>query len=288
MAIVINLLYLGVAFVISYFGIHSVANWAAQEPIRTLGRSIELIVHGASLLLILLIFFGITTEVWQVAVATSIWRFLAIIGLIWLLTIVLLIDRSLKEMKSYCRFASWEELRGFALDTNQDAGRRSQHEDSAIFDLFSEVESLPDDNLAVTLDGPARINALTVMLVYQGLRLFLVGLVMAAFFAALGYLAVPSHLADVWNLDELITAAGRPLAGASFYDLAWVRMAALLGAISSLYVVLHATYDPEERKGFFKDVDRAVRRRFAVRLAYLEFLKSHNSDSVGDAPKPIV
>jgi hypothetical protein len=114
---------------------------------------------------------------------------------------------------------------------------------------------------------------MTVMLVYQGVRLVLVGILMAAFFAVLGYLAVPPDVSTAWMIDNLVgprSSEPQP----PIYELPWVRAAVLLGAISALYVAIHSVYDDGLRAAFFEDIRPAVRRRFAVRLAYLYLIET--------------
>jgi hypothetical protein len=281
LALAINALYLALAFVVASLGAHSVAAWAFERG-RMLNRSLKLLVHGTSLLLVLLVFFGITADVWQVAVASSIWRFLAVIGLIWLLTMFLLAYRSETVIEEGRKFNSWEEVEHVAL-VEQDAGGHRPQDAPLLHELFRDVESAQEDDLSVPLNRRARMNAMTVMLVYQGFRVLVVGISMTLFFAALGYLAVPDSLAREWSLNGLMSPDGRTLVHRPFYDLAWVRIAALLGVISSLFIVLHVMRDPNEREAFFKDVEVEVRRRFAIRLAYLRSLRQQPATSSAEA-----
>jgi hypothetical protein len=241
------------------FGVDRVIAWGFAEVRRNWLSSLVPLFQGLPLLLIVVIFFGVTAEVWQLANRVTFERFLALPGFLLAVTFLFLVLRSWQETKEHCEFAGWWALRKAAL-----TGNPADNTGIPAVAEWIGKNARPTGKVTVKLHLLQRVNALVVLLTYQAFLLIPVTVVSFFIFLGLGHLAVGEELLRDWQVSP---GDGESFENPALFHELWVKPALLLAAFSVLSLSVQATATEQQRDSFFKGTD-ALRQRLAVRHLY--------------------
>ena len=111
------------------------------------------------------------------------------------------------------------------------------------------------------------LNASFLMSIYQLIFATLVTVLMTVVFYAIGKWTIDGDLLSEWSVKA---HSGGRFADLALVDQPWARVAMLLGLFSAFYFLVTFTTDDDLRDKVLKTPDAALKRRFAVRAAYLE------------------
>ena len=285
LAAAINLLSLAVASLLVRLGIDRVAGWAAREVHAERTRVLEGLAGGLPLLLILTVFLVMQAELWQVAFLTSDAGYLALLGLMLALGASVTLLTARKTLDRQRPFRSWRDVRRAAVRSGRVTIAQAPKE--RFREELRRLESAKRSSRppAPRLTGPSRYNAIAVIAVYQAIVFVPIVLAAAALFWCLARLAVPPPVAAEWIFGDVSgSARDAELLAPGFLEQPWTRVALLLAAFSYLYLAVQIPASPEQRKDFLAGVDRGIRQRLAMRLAYLELLREEERPAQADSP----
>ena len=260
-------------FVVSN-GLDRIAKWMAGETLRDAPSTIWAFVGSLPFVVILLFFVAITTETWQVATRSSEKQFGALLGVLILLTLAIALWGCLRELVGPCRLETWADVRTALADR----GPRGRKLKAIIGEVEQEIADAEGDLPPPNLGWPERANVASVMMLYQVIYCAAIGFFTAALFYAVARLAVSGAMLSDWHVgvpaERLAEWGLDPKAATRFADWPlsnqpWFRVALLLGAFSALAFAAHVTDGDDKRKTFFSGPDREVKRRLAMRMAYL-------------------
>jgi len=253
-AIVLNLVILGVVFVVTSYGLIPMTRWAIGQMWRQLANLADLMVRSLPLLLLFATFLFLTNEIWQVAADLEAPFLLLTLGTLFAAGTTFLVLRQRREVERVAHFASWAD----ALECAEDAPVREVPADL-----------LPEPPAATPLGRRARINVALVLVFSQGVQIVLVATVIGLFYVAFGLVALSEPTMASWvgqDLDVIgdVTVFGKEVVFT--WDL--VRVALLIAAFSALQFTFSALTDETYRAEFFDGILGEVREALAVRAVY--------------------
>jgi hypothetical protein len=259
-ALIVNVVYVVGAAILVGFALDRISGAMAKEALRNLPATLAALARGLPLLLILLVFLAITTEIWQVSAALDRKHFLYLVGALCVLTVGFAALRSLQDVDQIRRFkGGWRKV--------PDALAKDDSMAAFVQQVATERAKVEPGELKVALRPSQFLNASLIMGIYQLIFATLVTAVMAAAFYVIGKLTIDDDLLATWSV--------KPHGGGSFADLAlidqpWARVAVLLGLFSAFYFLVQFTTDDDLRDKVLSIPDAALKRRFAVRAAYFD------------------
>jgi hypothetical protein len=260
-ALIVNLIYLAGAAIVVGFALDRISEAMAKEAWKSLPSTVAALAQGLPLLLIVLVFLAITTEVWQVSAALDRKHFLYLVGALCVLTVGFAALRSLQDVDHIRRFrGGWRKV--------PDALANDDSMVAFVKQVASERAAVEHgDELKVALRPSQFLNASFIMSIYQLIFATLVTALMAVAFYVIGKLTIDDGLLETWSV--------KPHDGGRFADLAlldqpWARVAVLLGLFSGFYFLVQFTTDDDLRGKVLRTPDTALKSRFAVRAAYIE------------------
>jgi hypothetical protein len=251
---VIAALLLAAVYVITSYGVVSIAGWASRRAVAQIALLGNLVVRALPLLLLFTTFLFINAEVWQVAGSLHGVAFAAVLAVFFLFGAVFVLSRIPAALRGLAEFTSWGEIGELVAGTPA-AELELPHGDGV---------DTPD------LSTRQRLNIGLVSIFSQAMQITLVAAALAAFFVAFGFLAIPEPTAAAWTaLDDVnvlltITLDGRRLVITE----PLLRVAGFLGAFSGMYFTVVLTTDDSYRHEFAEDVGPDIRQALAARLAY--------------------
>ncbi len=279
--VIFNLAYVAFVWFLVGFGLDQITIWAAAEAWKKRGETMKRMAGATPLLLIVVIFFALTAETWQIAASLSIARLGALLALLFGLVVVLVIGWSAALISRKLRFAEWADVDGeLAACVNE----------REFGDLPQRLRTVLRDHPCARSSGRrlrvmAWLNALLVLLVYQS---FTLGAVLVSLFLAflvLVLLAVPSAVAAEWVFGDGQAGRKAELVKVAFDDSMWaspwLRVSIFLALFSLLYFAAQSLADEEKRIQYFRGIDRAMRRRIAIHLCYRHL---HHTQEFGAVP----
>jgi hypothetical protein len=277
LALVINLLYLGLVVGIAVFNLDLIAVWALKEMsaywrgrVFNLGRGVSILVWFATFLLL-------TAETWEIMATLSSPQYLLLLGFLLSLTGAFHLLMTLEALPSRSKFKEWSEVHKTAITDLKASENGNAQVNSDVAYLFSEPLEQVDDKSSVT-DYPLNLlekaNIVIVMMIYEIFFFIPVMIGATIIFLVLGYLAVPHSIAANWIYGDRATGEElKQLTQLPLTHQPWLRVAVLLTAFSILFLAVEILSEPAKRSNYFKGPEHAVRQRLAVRLAYYEALK---------------
>jgi hypothetical protein len=270
----INVLGLGVTWFIVWFGLDSIAGWALREGPRNLSDILVAFAHGLPLLLIFTAFFALTAETWEIVVEVGPVAFLGLLGLLLGLMAFFLLISSVHELRNHRRFATWEDVRTFAVGGEHQSKLSPADPISRVVEKALRGKDMTQEPRTADVGVLGWLNAMLVLAIYQVLIFTPVAVGAFAFFLLLARLAVPPAVAAEWVFgDGADPSLGLMLDNRPFVEEPWTRVAVVLAAFSVLYLTVTVLTDDNHRRTFFGVADDAIRQRFAMRLAYDEAQK---------------
>lgn len=247
-----NLVILGFIYGVTSYGLVPLVRWSAVKVLQQVSTVAGLLARALPLLLLLVVFSFLTTEVWEVAVLADRATFAAFTGLFTAIGIAFLLTRLPTEIR-----------------------RIGDLEGADVHELCrgTPVAGLAAASLAEPppLSVRQRGNVLLVMLVSQAIQILLVVVTIFAFFVVFGMLAVPPDLVASWTGRALADPVATLTLGGHAYVLTTelLRVAAFLAAFSGFYFAVYVITDATYREEFFDNIAGEVRQAMAVRAVYL-------------------
>ena len=246
----------GIIYLVTGFGLLELAAWAVRHLRAQLSQIATLVARTLPVLLILVVFLLFASELWQAAHTLGGADLAAVIGLLMLVATVLVVTSARSEVREI------EEKRDWA----------------AILALLpgTPAEPLMDD--VIRTDAPLprrlawqeRLNLVLLMLISQLVQSLFVALLVLLFLVALGVLAIPASVQEMWVGEPVRPFVGFELLGEPrLVSVELLITAALLGGVSALYFTGLALTDAAFRADFHARVVGDVEQIMAVHAAYL-------------------
>jgi hypothetical protein len=239
--------------------------------------------NAAPMLLIFVAFFALTAETWEVAYELPLRTLLGLCALLLAVAAVLVLGWSIALLRRERQFRDWADV-----DKQLDDFAKALYELPKDRESASIAEHLkhwvgagaceqPVSRLSVT----AWINAFLVVLVYQFFIFGAIAVILFLLFLMLAQIAVPAPVAAEWifgdgqqemasRLDRVsVEAFGGLLQGdLNVLNSPWFRVPLFLTLFCSLQFAAQSLTSEESRGRYFRGIDIAIRRRFAIHLAY--------------------
>lgn len=221
---------LGVVYLVVGFGLFSILRWAMLRLFRQLGTSLRLLARAVPLLMVFALVIFLTADAWQVFSAIP-RPFLAMVaGLFVALGTLFLGVRLPREVR--------------------------------------DLEGTGD--LGIPLRPGQRVNVGLVLLISQGLQVFVVSVGVGLFFVAFGTLAVGPEVLGTWigssgHVLVQVHVFGHP---ASVTE-ELLRVSGGIAAFSGLYYAIAMLIDSTYRDEFLEEITREMRETFAARAEYI-------------------
>jgi len=258
--LVVNLVLLGVGYVITTYGAVPMLRWGLREVGVQVRGVINVLSRLLPLLLLFATFLFLNAEMWQVAHGLSTELYVIVIAMVLLPAAVFLALRSPDEIANLHSFASWQEIDGICDLT-----------DAPITGRKVVPEGRPN---LVPLDQGERRNLALLMLAAQLVQTVLVAVGIGLFFVAFGLFTVREETLLQWT--EISAANFDPLARFSVFGaevvVTWELFAVsgFIAAISALQFAVSLNSDEMYRKQFYASLEFEIREVLAVRARYLE------------------
>jgi hypothetical protein len=246
-----NVVLLVVVWVGASYALVPMVRWALGLMVREITAVAQLLARALALLLLLLSFFFINTEAWQVAsgldgagLALSALLFLGV-GLLFIWV------RLPREVGALNRFDDREEVRALVVGTPV-----SGHVVGAV---------LPPEPFTRREWG----NVAMVVVVSQLAQEIVVGAAIAAFFAFFGVVTIGPEIIESWlGHDPDVIWRFDLFSREVALTMELLRVSAFLGAFAGLYFGVSSLTDATYREEFWTEVVADVRQACAVRAVY--------------------
>ncbi|HEX6116316.1 MAG TPA: hypothetical protein VFY99_04400 [Solirubrobacterales bacterium] len=231
LVVLANLLFLALIYAVLGLGLFAILRWVLARLLSQLAGSLELIARAVPLLAIFALLSFTTQEMWEIFASLPTPIFWTIIGLFVFLGTAFLVVRLPKEARAL------------------------------------EREAKADD---VPLRRRQRLNVGLVMFVSQAVQVLIVSLVVAAFFALFGLLAIDETVRTDW-----IGSGGDVLFSFDLFGTRLeltrelLRVAIGLGAFSGFYFAIAMLTDSTYREEFLEELSSEMRASFEARAEYL-------------------
>lgn len=256
-AFLIQLALLVSAYLVTSYALIPLLRWTLKRSVDSLRIAGAAAARALPLLLLVVTFFFMTAEVWQV--------FARLQGVPYALTLTLFLlsgaafaaNRGRKELDGAANAHNRDEMAELVAGTPAaDACRR-----------------LPDaafTNEPPPLTGRQRINLLLVIVVNQVLLAVVVATAIGGFFLAFGFLGIGGDVVEAWVLHPpnplfTWTISSRPLV----FSEELIRVSGFLATFSGFYFSVQSTTDPRLREGLDEFAEDNVRQLLAMRQVYL-------------------
>jgi hypothetical protein len=266
--VLFNFAYVVLVWFLVGFGLWQFTVWAGKEAWKKRMDTMKRMAGATPVLLIVVIFFALTAETWQIVAGLSLPRLGMLLALLAGLVLALVTGWSIALIKRKLRFPSWADVDEVLAACGQD----------------KEFGAVPERLRSVMREHPcfrsssrglrvlAGINALLVLLAYQWFTLVAVFLSLFLAFLLLVLLAVPSAVAAVWIHGDGQAGMGSEMVKLAFdatvWDSPWLRVSIFLALFSLLYFAAHSLADERKREEYFHGIDLALRRRIAIHLCH--------------------
>lgn len=254
-----NLLFLGLAYLITSYGLLPMTRWAFGQVRSQLRNAFTLTIKTLPLLLLFGSFFFLSTEVWQIADDFALSLYALAIGSLVVLGSLFIAFAIRTDVTALSKFASWAEV-SEACDDTPIAG----------FDP-TQFEGAPT---APPLPRRARINVGLVMFVSQAIQVFFVAILTFIGLVGFGLVTVRETTLNTWLGDDAITAADRYVTAHIFGNRVLLSrqllfVAGFVSAFAGLQFAVQVVSDAKYRADFAEQMAVEVRQALAVRTAYL-------------------
>jgi hypothetical protein len=234
------------------YGVIPIGRWATVRMAAQVSEVAGLVARALPLLLIFVIFFFLTGEVWQLVGGLYGWSYWMTLGLFVVLGLAFMLLRVPAELAQLERFSSWSEIR----------------------------EQLPGTPLADSsfagIDPPAmpaqskreRANAMLVLVFSQAVQTMAVVTVMGAFLTTFGIVAIQESTIENYILREPNVLVTWTLLGERQISEELLRVVGFLCSFSGLYFTVVGLTDQLFRAEFVERVLREIRQALAVRAVH--------------------
>jgi hypothetical protein len=252
LALVGQLIILGVIYVITRFAVLSMVGWGIRQTIRSAQDLYVVATKALPLLLIVMIVLFINTEMWQVAGTLSGPVLWGSAGLLLLLGVLVTLERTNDQIGTLDQAAPVEQLRASCQGT-------------PLQGLAASVAAAPDPGLR----RPQRRNMLIAAIFTQLVQASLIGFLVWLFFIAFGVLAITAPVQAGWMGDLGTPDVFWTFGQDHVLSRALVRVSTFLGAFAAFYTTIYAASDPIYRASFSEDIGASLQQAVDVRRVYL-------------------
>ena len=254
-----NLVFLGVAYITTSYGLVPMTLWAAAQLRSQLRNAITLTIKTLPLLLLFGSFFFLSTEVWQIADDFPISLYVLALSALVTLGALFIAFALRTDVTELSQFASWHDVSDACADTPL-----------AGFD----PASYAGPPTAPPLGRRARLNVALVMFVSQSIQVFLVAILTFVGLVGFGLLTVRETTLASWLGEDAITAGDRYITGDIFGNRVLLSrqlifVAGFVSAFAGLQFAVSVVNDAKYRSDFAEGMAIEVRQALAVRTAYL-------------------
>ena len=252
--VMLNLGLLAVIYFGTSYGVVPLSRWGTGRLIRQIGSVANLLVRALPLLLLFVTFLFINTEVWQAASGLE-WQALTVVAALFVIIgTAFAVMRLPRQVGELSQFESWEKTEERVTGTPAGA-------------LALIVEAPEGGTPALSRRQWGNIGL--VVLVSEGIQIFLVTLLIGVFFSLFGFLSIEQPVVHTWlgaAPDRLWTLHlwGQEMV----LTRELLHVSAFLAAFSGLYFTVSALSDAAYRTEFFSDADHELEEVFAVRAVY--------------------
>jgi hypothetical protein len=254
-----NLVFLGLAYIITSYGLVPMTLWAFGQLRTQLRNAITLTIKTLPLLLLFGSFFFLSTEVWQIADDFAISLYVLALSALVMLGALFIAFALRTGVTELSQFISWDEVSHACADTPL-----------AGFDPMS----FSGPPTAPPLGRRARFNVALVMFVSQSIQVFLVAILTFIGLVGFGLLTVRETTLTSWLGEDAITSGDRYVTGHLFgnrllLSRQLIFVAGFVAAFAGLQFAVSVVNDAKYRSDFAEGMAIEVRQALAVRTAYL-------------------
>src|SRR5687768_15502598 len=254
-----NLVFLGVAYITTSYGLVPMTLWALGQLRSQLRNAITLTIKTLPLLLLFGSFFFLSAEVWQIADDFAISLYVLALSALVILGALFIAFALRTGVTELSQFASWHDVSQACADTPL-----------AGFDPTS-YSGTPT---APPLGRRARFNVALVMFVSQSIQVFLVAILTFIGLVGFGLLTVRETTLTSWLGEGAITSGDRYITGHLFgngvlLSRQLIFVAGFVSAFAGLQFAVSVVNDAKYRSDFAEGMAIEVRQALAVRTAYL-------------------
>lgn len=252
--VLVNLAILGLAYVLTSYGVVPMFGWASRHLARQIGDMVNLFLKSLPLLLLFSAFLFLNAEIWQVASdMPDVFVVIVVLGLVAIgCGFVSLALRHLLDDLN--QFSSWREIDRLCANTPY-AGCPS-----------------PEADVQVTsLNRGAKTNLVLLLFVAQSIQVLLVASMVWAFYVGFGLFTVREATIGQWTTLPEVDVWWR--ASPFGHDIVLTRplvvVSALIAAFSGLQFAVSAVTDEAYRRDFGEEITAEIRESLAVRIRHL-------------------
>jgi hypothetical protein len=246
---------LAVIYAATSYGLLPMLRWAGEWVVDQIPVVANLLVRALSLVLLIVTFFFVNAEVWQVMGTLGGLPYLFTVGMFVLLGAGFALSRMRSLIGDVEAFTTWDEVGELVRGTPAER-------------LGRPAGGHPDPP---PLRRRQRLNVGLVAAFSQAIQVTVVVLGVMMFFVLFGFLAIPETTMAAWTADESVHVLARAhLSGRELVVTEeLLRVAAFLAAFTGLHFTVVLSTDQAYREEFRDEAQAEIRQVFAVRAAYL-------------------
>jgi hypothetical protein len=265
-----NLVLLGVAYVVTSYGLIPMSRWAVGHLMRQFGDLANLTARALPLMLLFATVLFLNAEIWQVASDFVAPFFVIAIGMIFAVGLFFVVLRLPRELDAVSHFDSWAQVERLAEDTPLEGVHPTDEGDGP---------DLPAPS------GRAWLNVGLVMVFSQGVQILLVSSLLGLFYLVFGLFSVREATMLQWVSDQdlSVIAEGELFGSQIVFTWELVRVSVFVAAFSGLQFTVSVLTDSTYREEFFEGAVDQVRESLAVRALYLEEVVLSSAEELGPA-----
>ncbi|NCG25801.1 MAG: hypothetical protein GWP47_16920 [Actinobacteria bacterium] len=267
--LVSNLVILGLAYVVTSWGLFPMMRWSLGQVTRQIGDVATLAMKSLPILLVFSAFIFLNAEMWQVANDFTLAYFGLVSVLITGIGAAFVVFSVRRITVDLARFDDWADVRGRCVDTPVEG-------------LVPGDDEKPPG--APALGHRAEFNVGMLLFVAQAIQIALVAVVITAFYIVFGLLTVREGTLVQWTTATELTRSAdwalywNVLGGELVFTRQLILVSAFIGMMSGLQFAVQVVTDEAYRAEFAEDMTAEVREALAVRTVYLTL--EHEPDSM--------
>lgn len=240
-------------WVVTRYAVLPVVGWGVRYAVAGIGSLMRLTTRALPLLLLVVTFLFVNTEVWQVAGTLAAPRLWTVIALFALLGIVFIVSRIPEEIGRIEAATTRAQVVAACAGTP----------------MAEHTDGLDDLDVRVPLNRRQTANLGLVMTTAQLVPVTLFGCVVWLFFVAFGSLAISIEVQQAWLGNLATVTALWEWAPGYGVTRELLRVSLFLGAFSAFYVTVYSGVDGHYRAQFYDGIRADLERSLSVRRAYL-------------------
>ena len=266
--LVSNLVILGLAYVVTSWGLFPMMRWSLGQVTRQIGDVATLAMKSLPILLVFSAFIFLNAEMWQVANDFTLAYFGLVSVLITGIGAAFVVFSVRRITVDLARFDDWADVRGRCVDTPVEG-------------LVPGDDEKPPG--APALGHRAEFNVGMLLFVAQAIQIALVAVVITAFYIVFGLLTVREGTLVQWTTATELTRSAdwalywNVLGGELVFTRQLILVSAFIGMMSGLQFAVQVVTDEAYRAEFAEDMTAEVREALAVRTVYLTLEREPDS-----------